>query len=131
MIRRPPRSTLFPYTPLFRSGVEAADDPAAAVVEDQYRMRADPGGPVQPHRDLSAGDRHAMVGHRGHLLERAERGGAGAHGLAGFRRGGVLDRLQVERGESLDDLLGLRIEWHVGLPGGSPWDAGDTRGSHA
>src|SRR3712207_8601253 len=26
MIRRPPRSTLFPYTTLFRSGVERADE---------------------------------------------------------------------------------------------------------
>src|SRR3712207_7256797 len=28
MIRRPPRSTLFPYTPLFRSGGRAAGRPA-------------------------------------------------------------------------------------------------------
>src|SRR2546430_5881668 len=28
MIRRPPRSTLFPYTTLFRSHVDAADPPA-------------------------------------------------------------------------------------------------------
>src|SRR2546429_7385452 len=27
MIRRPPRSTLFPYTTLFRSGVDCADAP--------------------------------------------------------------------------------------------------------
>src|SRR2546430_4473966 len=30
MIRRPPRSTLFPYTTLFRSGNENLDDPALA-----------------------------------------------------------------------------------------------------
>src|SRR3712207_8417691 len=29
MIRRPPRSTLFPYTTLFRSGVEGEDLPGA------------------------------------------------------------------------------------------------------
>src|SRR5256885_4790580 len=29
MIRRPPRSTLFPYTTLFRSGIVAEDDPAS------------------------------------------------------------------------------------------------------
>src|SRR3712207_6915149 len=29
MIRRPPRSTLFPYTTLFRSGIEAARDEGA------------------------------------------------------------------------------------------------------
>src|SRR2546430_4578054 len=33
MIRRPPRSTLFPYTTLFRSHrIRAADRPAAAVI---------------------------------------------------------------------------------------------------
>src|SRR3712207_8879689 len=30
MIRRPPRSTLFPYTTLFRSGAHAVVDPARA-----------------------------------------------------------------------------------------------------
>src|SRR3712207_7744341 len=36
MIRRPPRSTLFPYTTLFRSGLRLvgfADDPDAAMIE--------------------------------------------------------------------------------------------------
>src|SRR5256885_16704858 len=32
MIRRPPRSTLFPYTTLFRSGVDSDDD--GILVED-------------------------------------------------------------------------------------------------
>src|SRR2546427_8065862 len=31
MIRRPPRSTLFPYTTLFRSLVEEADDPGVEL----------------------------------------------------------------------------------------------------
>src|SRR2546426_3989664 len=38
MIRRPPRSTLFPYTTLFRSALPEMDDPApelAAVREDE------------------------------------------------------------------------------------------------
>src|SRR3712207_8530088 len=55
MIRRPPRSTLFPYTTLFRSalggGGTAEGDPAGpgprAVDEDQrYRMAM---GPQQAH----------------------------------------------------------------------------------
>src|SRR6266496_1754386 len=33
MIRRPPRSTLFPYTTLFRSGVGVIDDSAVAARE--------------------------------------------------------------------------------------------------
>src|SRR2546426_9958888 len=32
MIRRPPRSTLFPYTTLFRSAVAAGGDPASSTV---------------------------------------------------------------------------------------------------
>src|SRR3712207_7018098 len=34
MIRRPPRSTLFPYTTLFRSG-PGADDETASIVAEQ------------------------------------------------------------------------------------------------
>src|SRR3712207_8343541 len=34
MIRRPPRSTLFPYTTLFRSGLAEVRDPAARVEQD-------------------------------------------------------------------------------------------------
>jgi hypothetical protein len=33
MIRRPPRSTLFPYTTLFRSAIAEAPDPEAAARE--------------------------------------------------------------------------------------------------
>src|SRR5256885_5322703 len=48
MIRRPPRSTLFPYTTLFRSqearhqGPEAGEDPPKAVAE-RHPGRADMG----------------------------------------------------------------------------------------
>src|SRR3712207_8887627 len=34
MIRRPPRSTLFPYTTLFRSGSDADYDATVASIED-------------------------------------------------------------------------------------------------
>src|SRR4051794_41491085 len=44
IIRRPPRSTLFPYTTLFRSGLEAAQ---VAVAADG--VRAAPGAPLE-HR---------------------------------------------------------------------------------
>src|SRR2546430_15067062 len=39
MIRRPPRSTLFPYTTLFRSGVERV---VTAAVIDQHRRQVQP-----------------------------------------------------------------------------------------
>src|SRR2546422_8392381 len=44
MIRRPPRSTLFPYTTLFRSRIRAADD----TTRLGERLRGTRG---RPHRD--------------------------------------------------------------------------------
>src|SRR3712207_7830954 len=38
MIRRPPRSTLFPYTTLFRSGLEHAVGVRQVVVGDEVRQ---------------------------------------------------------------------------------------------
>src|SRR3712207_7928498 len=60
MIRRPPRSTLFPYTTLFRSGSEEAGD---------ERLIADPGRIVDhPDRlDMAgAAGRNLLVGRIGH-----------------------------------------------------------------
>src|SRR5947209_9839224 len=37
MIRRPPRSTLFPYTTLFRSGMSAPTAPGALVFTSEHR----------------------------------------------------------------------------------------------
>src|SRR3712207_7219316 len=41
MIRRPPRSTLFPYTTLFRSGVRGGGRPSGSG----HRLALDRGGP--------------------------------------------------------------------------------------
>src|SRR3712207_6996323 len=41
MIRRPPRSTLFPYTTLFRSGTEVRTTQAAAVQRQALRSAGD------------------------------------------------------------------------------------------
>src|SRR5690554_7006856 len=40
MIRRPPRSTLFPYTTLFRSGLWDGEDEAVAVVFARQGLNA-------------------------------------------------------------------------------------------
>src|SRR5947208_9608703 len=47
MIRRPPRSTLFPYTTLFRSGGRAGDEPERALEAD--RVHSAEGIPVRGH----------------------------------------------------------------------------------
>src|SRR2546422_5960335 len=61
MIRRPPRSTLFPYTTLFRSHV---GDPEAAVA------------PARPLEEVEAVGHHAKVGGHAafnkHLAHRSE-----------------------------------------------------------
>src|SRR3712207_9032951 len=44
MIRRPPRSTLFPYTTLFRSGEEHAHDAARGRVPGRGAEGRRPGG---------------------------------------------------------------------------------------
>src|SRR2546426_9110830 len=44
MIRRPPRSTLFPYTTLFRSGVYRQRPPDQAVRAGQGDAQPGPGG---------------------------------------------------------------------------------------
>src|SRR3712207_7803878 len=66
MIRRPPRSTLFPYTTLFRSvGVDTHSDVHhAAVIDEVGRPLADAGFPTTPVSDGS------VAGGLGFLLDR-------------------------------------------------------------
>src|SRR5438132_8861867 len=57
MIRRPPRSTLFPYTTLFRSLVDDERQPAEGAVEDTADRSADERSEehtseLQSHSDL-------------------------------------------------------------------------------
>src|SRR2546430_10378235 len=41
MIRRPPRSTLFPYTTLFRSPTVERDDPRVAMTSQRFELGGD------------------------------------------------------------------------------------------
>src|SRR3712207_7966248 len=70
MIRRPPRSTLFPYTTLFRS--------------EDHRGRQAQGAPAQGHRVLHLSVRPAPAGTRGAATRRGGR--PSAFGGAGFAR---------------------------------------------
>src|SRR5690242_21201694 len=53
MIRRPPRSTLFPYTTLFRSGAAAGDDERGAVRRQDDEGVGDRDGRPIARRDRS------------------------------------------------------------------------------
>src|SRR3712207_136609 len=59
MIRRPPRSTLFPYTTLFRSRADARPEQAQVVVD--LRDRADRRARVARRRLLVDGDRRRQA----------------------------------------------------------------------
>src|SRR3712207_8702760 len=67
MIRRPPRSTLFPYTTLFRSG----GDVGVGLVHEQLQPLSDHLGrrrqAVHPREDLVAFGEAAVAHHRTHL----------------------------------------------------------------
>src|SRR3712207_7194605 len=69
MIRRPPRSTLFPYTTLFRS---APDEPGAARRPRLLRRR--PRGPARAGRGRGV-VRHLDAGREQHRGAAAARGG--------------------------------------------------------
>src|SRR2546422_7188921 len=65
MIRRPPRSTLFPYTTLFRSAYAPAE--ARAFFEEVA-----PGFVLVPQRGADLGDR--LANSLGELLDKGHRG---------------------------------------------------------
>src|SRR2546426_12811103 len=77
MIRRPPRSTLFPYTTLFRSAVRLALPRREERELDDGQGRLDP---VEPDMVHSREERHEESGKRDEGAragaERAERRGA-------------------------------------------------------
>src|SRR2546422_1966266 len=59
MIRRPPRSTLFPYTTLFRSPGDLRLERAG---RDRTRGRGGGGGGARPHGEARARHRYVRVG---------------------------------------------------------------------
>src|SRR3712207_7411908 len=77
MIRRPPRSTLFPYTTLFRSRLDAGEaQPAAAQPRPDRQRRPDP----------DAGGRGPVAGGRGQAVDVAgPQGGRGQRPPPGRR----------------------------------------------
>src|SRR2546425_5357438 len=65
MIRRPPRSTLFPYTTLFRSALEAMLPPLTCsndYPEHSKKIRPDCGGPQKPMQFVEQGEHGQEIG---------------------------------------------------------------------
>src|SRR3712207_8433068 len=58
MMRRPPRSTLFPYTTLFRSQQLPPDELARRPRERRHRLRQPRGRPAPAPRRGAAAQRH-------------------------------------------------------------------------
>src|SRR5207302_6891731 len=88
MIRRPPRSTLFPYTTLFRSVV---------ILHEQHHRHAGVG------EDLAVGvvQRAARVGHRTHLAAQRQ------------VRGDLRDRRAVDRKSTRLNSSHVKISYAV------------------
>src|SRR2546425_12734173 len=60
MIRRPPRSTLFPYTTLFRSGVSPPRRPGSALARDAPVVLAAAVGAAEPTSNGAANEAPAV-----------------------------------------------------------------------
>src|SRR3712207_6982345 len=74
MIRRPPRSTLFPYTTLFRSVAGVTRERGVALEEpvDVARLQLDDALQVRRHEALEPGPRHGVEDRGGAVLRRSE-----------------------------------------------------------
>src|SRR2546430_5260921 len=104
MIRRPPRSTLFPYTTLFRSwlggpararGNPAVESTGGAPLEQSQELPARSGGTRRPRR----ADTLARAGRAGRPSDAARgRRMAGCRDKAGGLRERIRDVAHVDRG---------------------------------
>src|SRR3712207_8366397 len=69
MIRRPPRSTLFPYTTLFRSAEPGPDQAAEVGQGGVHPVRQGPGRLLRPHAPVEALVLEAGIDQEGDLGE--------------------------------------------------------------
>src|SRR5256885_12705849 len=68
MIRRPPRSTLFPYTTLFRSILRTTSRTSAMLVTTLFGTRGSPGMQQQSSSGRPDGDRKSTRLNSSHLV---------------------------------------------------------------
>src|SRR2546422_6754596 len=72
MMRRPPRSTLFPYTPLFRSLEPQRQRPADPPAQGEMSELVPEGDGQSDRRTVGQQDDRAAVGERGALAPRRQ-----------------------------------------------------------
>src|SRR5256885_4795567 len=70
MIRRPPRSTLFPYTTLFRSGVDSDDD--GILVED-FAAKAGTGADKADRKSTRLNSSHLVISYAVFCLKKKKK----------------------------------------------------------
>src|SRR3712207_7683009 len=97
MIRRPPRSTLFPYTTLFRSDVEGQQGSGHVVAEPVARRVPDAQEQVDPDR-------------RGDRQEAQAEGRSEEHTSELQSRQYIVCRLLLEKKKYLADRKGTRLK---------------------
>src|SRR2546430_10225514 len=84
MIRRPPRSTLFPYTTLFRSRMEdgenanrilgdAVDDDVWQVDDNQLAGAVDPPGSAEDRKSTRLNSSHSQISYAVFCLKKKKR----------------------------------------------------------
>src|SRR2546422_8135238 len=76
MIRRPPRSTLFPYTTLFRSGVSTATDPGdpfAAVHRSPLPILLDKGLVARDRKSTRLNSSHGYISYAVFCLKKKKK----------------------------------------------------------
>src|SRR3989475_2440978 len=128
MIRRPPRSTLFPYTTLFRSFVGEIPDPRGAVAQHHWFPGAVPAPLIGLSEDAAAEflgrlngsgiSRGSFVAQRSTLLIQL---GLGEHATQfGLASMGRFVWLLSRSGLSLGGHHGHARTRHLHVPGGDP-----------
>src|SRR6185312_12035849 len=95
MIRRPPRSTLFPYTTLFRSGRLHLHERVVLQIERQSSEHQDDCGCKQRHRRKLAVEHIACGKSRDHHNHERARGGKNPEELEGCEKND--QRAKIER----------------------------------
>src|SRR3712207_8425723 len=98
MIRRPPRSTLFPYTTLFRSGdgLDLLEDLSSRTVTLVLSANLEPGRFARAVEAGASGVLHKSTPHHGDSRRGAEARGRGGAALARRRRRDAAPRQRSE-----------------------------------